>query len=443
MSEQPKPWANRIIGEGEEAPDQILANPMNWRKHPKYQKDALRGILKEVGWVQRTIINQRTGHLVDGHLRVETALEDGEPMVPVVYVDLSEEEEKIALASLDSISALAETDQDMINEIVQSVSVENEQLQEFLQGLFIDPNLEEEAEGEVEDDDAPDAQNATVSKLGDVWIMGEHRIMCGDSTSSDDVGTLCQGEPVDMVWTDPPYNVDYEGGSGLKIDNDNMSDDKFRQFLYDLFSAAFMWTKEGGPIYIAHADSEGFNFRGALTDSGWLLKQCVIWVKNSMVLGRQDYQWQHEPILYGWKPGAAHKWYGEFNKKTIIDDDAPTKEMDKSELVNEIKRLRNALNSSVIREDKPSRNTEHPTMKPVALILHMLKNSSTRGDRVLDLCGGSGSTMIAGHKIGRATRLMELDPRYADVIVRRYQKYTERAAVLESTGQEFDSIPAS
>lgn len=245
-----------------------------------------------------------------------------------------------------------------------------------------------------------------------------------------------------MVWTDPPYNVDYEGktSDALKIENDQMEDGTFRQFLRDIFTSAYTVTREGGPIYVAHADSEGVNFREALTEAGFLFKQCIIWVKNTMVLGRQDYQWQHEPILYGWKPGAAHKWYGEFNKKTVIDDTPSLKDMDKSELLAEAKRLRNALNASVVLEDKPSRSGEHPTMKPVGLILHMLKNSSVRGNAVLDLCGGSGSTLIAAQKTGRHARLMEIDPRYCDVIVRRFQEYTGTPGVLEATGQAFDAI---
>lgn len=433
-------WQNRITGEGVEDPTQLLANPYNWRKHPEYQKKALRGALNEVGWVQRTIVNTRTGHLVDGHLRVELALEDGAAEVPVVYVDLSEEEERIALASLDSITNLAETDQGMIESLLTITEVQNDDLAAFLDTLVHHAEVDEETEGETDPDAVPDVHGTRISQPGDIWLCGEHRVMCGDSTVWDDVERLCRDAAIDLVWTDPPYNVDYEGGTGLKIANDNMGNDQFRQFLHDAFTTAFMATKPGGPIYIAHADSEGYNFRGAMTDAGWDLKQNLIWVKNSMVLGRQDYQWQHEPILYGWKPGAAHCWYGEFDKKTVIDDCPNVKDMDKSELVNLVRTLRNALNTSVIREDKPARNSEHPTMKPVALIVHMLKNSSRRGDTVLDLFGGSGSTLIAAERLSRKSRLMEMDPVYCDVIVRRFMEYTEQEAYLESTGEAFSQI---
>lgn len=437
-------WQSRIVGEGTESPEQILANPLNFRNHPKHQKDALRGTLNTVGWVQRIIINKTTGHLIDGHLRVELAMDDGETEVPVIYVELTEREERIALASLDPIAALAEQDQDTLDELLDSIiDVEDDDLAAFLATLHSpEDGTEPVTEGLTDDDDCPDLGASHTSQRGDVWVLGNHRLMCGDGTSIDDVEALTDGEQVDMVWTDPPYNVNYEGKTkdALKIDNDEMDDGQFRQFLRDLFTTAFMVTKPGGPVYVAHADSEGVNFRSALMEAGFLLKQCIIWVKNTMVLGRQDYQWQHEPILYGWKPGAAHKWYGEFNKKTVIDDTPNIKEMSKGELVNQIRALQNALNTSALHFDKPSRNAEHPTMKPVELVAHMVKNSSRRGDQILDLCGGSGSTLIAAEKYGRHARLMEYDPRYADVIIKRWQDYTGQKAIHAGTGQCFDDM---
>jgi DNA modification methylase len=433
-------WQNRIVGEGMESPEQILANPMNWRVHPQAQRKALRGALQEVGWVQRVIVNRRTGHLIDGHLRVDLALEDGAAEIPVVYVDLSEAEERVALASVDSITALAETDQALLDQLVNGAQVEDQDLEAFLASLA--SVQEEETEGETDPDACPEPQPDPHSRTGDLWLLGDHRVLCGDSTRTVDVARLCDGQAVQMIWTDPPYNVDYEGSDGKKIQNDHMGDAQFRQFLLDAFSAAFLHLVEGGPIYIAHADSEGYNFRGAMVEAGFLLKQTLIWVKNSMVLGRQDYQWQHEPILYGWKPGAAHRWFGDFNKKTVIDDAPDLKAMDKGELLNEARRLRNALNTTVIREDKPKRNGDHPTMKPVALITHMLKNSSARGDQVLDPFGGSGSTLIAAQRLGRHARLMEMDPVYCDVIVQRWQDFTGQTAYHADTGQPFKKANA-
>ncbi|MEM0953316.1 MAG: DNA modification methylase [Pseudomonadota bacterium] len=433
-------WENRIVAEGLESPEQLLANPMNHRQHPKAQRDAMRGALNEIGWIQRIIVNQRTGHLVDGHLRVELALEDGVDQMPVLYVDLSPEEERKALASVDAITALAQVDQDAVNALVESVHAQDEDFDALLQSLVnFDPNPEEA--GATDDDHVPAATPRHRSKKGDIWILGNHRLMCGDGCSSADLTALCQGQQCDMVWTDPPYNVDYHGSDGKTIENDKMSDQAFRNFLQQLLAGAYAHTKEGGAIYVAHADIEAYNFIGALTESGWRYTQQLIWVKNAMVMGRKDYQFQHEPVLYGWKPGAAHRWYGEYNKKTVIDEDVDVQAMDTSELRNYVRELRNAANSTVVREDKPSRNSDHPTMKPVRLVLYFLKNSSLAGNTVLDVCGGAGSTLIAAHKLGRHARLMEIDPVYCDVIVKRWQEFTNQEAIHEDTGETFNGTP--
>ena len=431
-------WQDRIVGQGKENPEQLLANPQNWRIHPKHQQDALKGALDEIGWIQQVIVNQRTGHLVDGHLRVELSMREGETEVPVIYVDLSEAEEKLALATIDPLSAMAETDQGMLDRLIEDLEVNSDDLNSLLESLASQDLLDEPDDGLTDDDACPDPQEKTTSLPGDIWILGSHRLMCGDGTDTNQVEQLVQSEAVDMVWTDPPYNVDYQGGTDdkLKIQNDKMGDVQFRQFLRDLFTAACLWTKPGGPIYVAHADTEGVNFRSALIESGFMLKQCLVWVKNQFTLGRQDYNWQHEPILYGWKPGAAHQWFGEYNKSTVVDDEPDFRKMEKSDLVNHCRQLRNQLNTSIIREDKPARSAEHPTMKPVNLLVHMIRNSSTRQDRVLDLCGGSGSTLIACEKLKRQARIMELDPVYCDVIIRRWQEFTGQAAKHEN-GQEF------
>lgn len=224
--------------------------------------------------------------------------------------------------------------------------------------------------------------------------------MCGDSTNEDDVAKLMNGESADLLVTDPPYNVDYEGGTGMKIQNDSMSDEKFRSFLKDAFTNAINSMKAGAAFYIWHADSEGFNFRTACKEVGLQIRQCLIWQKNSMVMGRQDYQWKHEPCLYGWKEGAGHKWNADRRQTTILEFDRPTK----SDL--------------------------HPTMKPVNLISYQVRNSSEQGDLVLDLFGGSGSTLMACEQLGRTCYTMEYDPRYADVIVKRWENFTHKKAVL-------------
>ena len=270
----------------------------------------------------------------------------------------------------------------------------------------------EVTEGLTDPDDAPPLPDNPVTRPGDVWIMGKHRLMCGDSTSVDDLAKLTQGNLVDMWLTDPPYNVAYEGGTKekLTIKNDSMGDEQFRQFLRDAYTAADTVMKPGAVFYIWHADSEGYNFRGAAKDAGWAVRQCLIWKKSSLVLGRQDYQWKHEPCLYGWKDGAGHLWAADRKQTTILEF------------------------------DKPARNGEHPTMKPVALFEYQLLNNTKGGDIVLDSFGGSGTTLIAAEKNGRTAMIMELDPRYCDVIVKRYIDFTGQTAILEADGRTFDEV---
>ena len=267
-------------------------------------------------------------------------------------------------------------------------------------------------DGLTNPDDAPEPPPKPVSTSGDVWVLGQHQVLCGDSTDIDAVLEFMGGGRADCLITDPPYNVAYEGKTkdALTIANDSMDDAAFRQFLTDAFIAANAVMKPGAAFYIWHADSEGFNFRGACRDVGWRVRQCLIWVKNTFVLGRQDYHWRHEPCLYGWTDGGSHKWYGDRAQSTVLEF------------------------------DRPNRNAEHPTMKPVELIEYQLRNSTKSGDIVLDLFGGSGTTLIACEKAGRTARLVELDPKYVDVIVRRWQEFTGERAVHQATGRTFDEL---
>ncbi len=261
----------------------------------------------------------------------------------------------------------------------------------------------------------PEPPPVPVTVPGDVWWLGDHVVLCGDATRADHVANLCGDRLVDAVWTDPPYNVAYEGKAG-SIANDDMSSSDFRRFLVSAFSAAAAVMRAGAPIYVAHADTEGLNFRGAFRDAGFKLSGCLVWVKPSLVLGRSDYQWRHEPILYGWKPGAAHSWYGGRARTTVLEREAsPVQAMPDGSLqirvdgralvVTGEKLSIEALDESVLRFEKPARSDEHPTMKPVGLILEMLENSTAKGDLVLDPFGGSGSALIACHKAGRVARL--------------------------------------
>jgi len=251
--------------------------------------------------------------------------------------------------------------------------------------------------------------------------------MCGDSTDSDDVMQLMGNDKAQLIVTDPPYNVDYHGQAGT-IENDNMPEESFYNFLHDAFQNMYSTAEPGAAIYVFHADTEGVNFRKAFEDAGFMLKQCLVWVKNALVLGRQDYQWRHEPILYGWKDGAAHYFIDDRTQSTVIDYSAlpDLKKMKKDELLKFITEYLNNLDETpqtVIYCDKPLRSSEHPTMKPLPLLGKLISNSSKPGWIVQDLFGGSGSTMMACEKLGRTSRLMEYDPVYVDVIVKRYIKF--------------------
>jgi len=260
----------------------------------------------------------------------------------------------------------------------------------------------EETEGLTDEDAVPDVPDEPKTKLGDIYILGNHRLMCGDSTSIDSVEKLMNGQLADQLVTDPPYNIAYEGGSKKReqIKNDEMADEEFRQFLKDVYIAANAVMKAGAVFYIWHADTEGYNFRGAARDMGWKVRQTLIWNKDNSAFGRSDYHWKHEPCLYGWKEGAAHLWAADRKQTTVI----------------ECKR--------------PSKSDLHPTMKPVELMEYQILNNTKGSDIVLDLFGGSGSTMIAAEKIGRKSCLMELDPKYCDVIVKRWEDFTGKKAEL-------------
>lgn len=254
-------------------------------------------------------------------------------------------------------------------------------------------------------DDVPEVPEEAQSRLGDVWRLGRHRLLVGDATG--DLSTLMQGDTADLVLTDPPYNVNYEGGTGMKIQNDKMFSGDFRNMLEQAFGNCSAVAQAGAPIYVFHADTERVNFQTAAEAVGWTIRQNLVWVKNTLVMGRQDYHWQHEPIMYGWLAGAAHKWYADRKQTTVLEFDRPTR----SEL--------------------------HPTMKPVGLVAYLISNSTQSGGIVLDPFAGSGSTLIACHQTGRTARIVELDPKYADVILRRYMEHTGDTPTLESTGEKF------
>ena len=367
----------------------------------------------------RSIVIDEENRILAGNGTIEGAKAAGIKNVRVIETDGTEiiavkrtgltEDEKIGLALADNrTSDLSDWDRDMLQQLSEEHDIapwfDADDLAEIL------GTVEQlSAEGLTDADDVPEAPAEPITKPGDLWILGDHRLLCGDSTDTVALERLMAGANADLWLTDPPYNVNYEGktADSLKIKNDSMKDAEFRQFLKDVYIAANCFLRPGAVFYIWHADSEGYNFRGAAFDAGWKVRQCLIWLKSCMVMGRQDYQWKHEPCLYGWTEGAAHFWNSDRKQTTILEF------------------------------AKPSRNGEHPTMKPVDLFQYQMANSTKPGDIVLDSFGGSGTTMIAAERINRKARLMELDPAYCDVIVQRWQAFTGKLATLEENKEVF------
>lgn len=379
----------------------LKENPRNPNTHPSVQLELLAQIIKKTGWRAPITVSTLSGFIVKGHGRLQAAKLAGFKHCPVEYQTFEDEEEELAALLADNkLAELAEIDVEKLTEIFKDYEFEDLNLTGYSQEEYDDlVGVFEEAELLGDPDEIPE-EVETRCKPGDIWQLGNHRLMCGDSTIISDVEKLMNGSKADMLLTDPPYNVNYEGGTGLKIQNDNMEDGQFRQFLYDAFTTANIVMKEGAVFYIWHADSEGYNFRGACKDVDWTVRQCLIWNKNTMVLGRQDYHWKHEPCLYGWKEGASHLWASDRKQTTVIDF------------------------------NKPSRNGEHPTMKPVGLFDYQIQNNTKGGDIVLDLFGGSGTTLIACEQNKRIAYVMELDPHYCDVIISRWETLTGKTAEL-------------
>jgi site-specific DNA-methyltransferase (adenine-specific) len=390
----------------------LIPYAANSRTHSDAQVAQIAASIKEFGWTNPILIDG-DNTIIAGHGRLLAARKLGMEEVPAIVLDYLSKAQQRALVIADNQLALnAGWDIDMLK-----AEIEDLKLDDFILELlgfddkFLDGLLEPEpTEGLTDEDAVPDVPEQPKTVLGDVWVLCNHRLMCGDSTSIDHLEKLTDGSLVDMWLTDPPYNVAYEGKTkdALTIQNDSMTDDSFRQFLRDAYVAADSVMKPGAVFYIWHADSEGYNFRGAAKDAGWQVRQCLIWKKSTLVMGRQDYHWKHEPCLYGWKDGAAHLWATDRKQTTILEF------------------------------DKPSRNGEHPTMKPVELFEYQMLNNTKGADIVLDSFGGSGTTMIAAEKHGRHARVMELDPKYCDVIIKRWQDFTGKKAIHAETGEAFD-----
>lgn len=356
---------------------------------PEYEK--LKRSIEQFGYVEPVIWNKTTSHVVGGHQRLKVLLDMGITEVECVVIEMNEEKEKALNIALNKISG--DWDKDKLMLLIAD-----------LQGADFDVSLtgfdsaeldalfkDSLKDGIHEDDFDVDAelQKPALTKQGDVWMLGQHRLVCGDSTKADTFTLLMEGKLANLVVTDPPYNVNYEGSAG-KIKNDNMGNEAFYTFLLSAFQNTEVAMAEDASIYVFHADTEGLNFRKAFSDAGFYLSGTCIWKKQSLVLGRSPYQWQHEPVLFGWKKSGKHNWYADRKQTTIWEF------------------------------EKPKKNADHPTMKPVALVAYPILNSSLSNCIVLDPFGGSGSTLIACEQTDRICYTIELDEKYCDVIVRRF-----------------------
>lgn len=391
---------------------ELIPYDYNTKKHDGKQINNVAESIKQFGFVQPVVIDT-DGVIVIGHCRVLAAKKLGMSEVPCVCVDDLTPEQVNALRIVDNKSNESPWDMDLLSLELRGLD---------LSGFDFDFGVLEEDERPVVEVEAPDVEKEKepISKLGDIWQLGKHRLMCGDSTCLADVKALVGGEQMDMLLTDPPYNVNYEGTAG-KIKNDNMENDKFRRFLTDAFINAKEVMKPGAAFHIWHADSEGYNFRGACVDAGLKVRQCLIWVKNSLVLGRQDFQWKHEPCLYGENP--VDITFGDWDE----DEHMPALYGWKDGTHYWFK---NRKQTTILQFDKPSRSADHPTMKPVLLFDYEMKCNTKTGENVLDLFAGSGTTVMAAEQNGRNAFVMEYDPKYADVIIKRWEAFTGEKAVL-------------
>lgn len=415
---------------------QIYDKPLGWltpyENNPRNNDEAVEPVansISEFGF-KVPIVATSDGEIINGHTRWKAAKKLKLKTVPVIIADdLTEEQVRAFRLADNKVAEIAQWDIELLLSEIESVDNLDMTLFGFTDSDYtLDDFEDEETDTDISEDEI-ESEGDSVSSVeyGDIYQLGRHRLMCGDSTSAGDMKELVDGEKIDLYVTDPPYNVAYEGKTeeAMTIQNDSMDDASFRQFLRDAFSVADQHLKPGGAFYIWHADSEGLNFRAAVKETGWLLKQNLVWVKNSIVLGRQDYQWKHEPCLYGWKDGASHYFIDNRSLATVIEEDEEIlKEMTKGELISYIKSMQENSPTSIFYEDKPVRSDIHPTMKPLKLIARCVLNSSKKGERVLDSFNGGGSTLMVCEKTERIYYGMELDPVYVERTIKRWEEET-------------------
>lgn len=427
----------------------LLPHPRNPRTHPPEGSRAWETLRVSLDhdYFDPLVLNRRNGMLVSGHLRHKVLIASGYSHADVSVVEYDEPTHLARMIAANNL--LGDFADEVLSGLARDLELsglptalagwDEKELASFLDGPQLGPS--DDATTEVLVSEAEKLAEKWKVKSGEIWQINNHRLACGDCTQPETLEALLAGAAVDIVWTDPPYNVNYDSLQRRRAEldrergrvsntvpqeilNDDLSDAAYEELLVKAFTNAFSFVKVGGVIYVAHADSHGLLTRRAFAAAGWRIAQNLVWVKNAFTLGRQDYQWQHEPILYGWKPGGAHYWQGGYSQATIIDDEeTDLKKSSKDELVSLIQRLRNARDTSVIREPRNVSAALHPTIKPLALVARQIWNSSRPGENVLELFGGSGTTMAAAEQIGRVCYATELDPKFCAVILERMSAF--------------------
>jgi DNA modification methylase len=401
-----RPVRDRIVEFRRVRAGDLVPNPRNWRRHPERQRAALRGLLRDIGYADALIAREQDGELVliDGHLRHSL---DPDQVVPVLILDLSEKEADTLLATLDPLSAMAIPDPKPLTQLLDRVQTSNRAVAELLSSIARGAGLPGR-KSLTDPDSIPPLVGVPLVRRGELWLLGEHRLLCGDASSERDMARLTAGALVDVLWTDPPYGVSYRGKTkrALRIVGDDANE--LDTLLPATFRAIDKVLAPGAALYVMHpAGAASLMFGRAFVEAGWRLRQSLVWVKDRMVLGHSDYHYRHEPILYGYKPGGGrwgrgHRgWHGDNRQDSVLE------------------------------VARPAASRDHPTAKPVALVARCLANSASSGGAVLDPFAGSGSTLIACEQLGLHALLLEIDPAYCDVIIRRWEQHTGEMATLE------------
>jgi len=413
-------------------------NPRKFLQPGDVEFEKIRRSIQEFGYVDPIIVNQDFT-IIGGHQRATVLKALGYTEVDVVIVEVDKVKEKALNIALNKISGEWQMDKlkELLLELEQQIDLgitgfDDEEFKELLASM----DTQQAVDDDFDVDAALEEIEEPKSKRGDIYILGPHRLMCGDSTDPDDVAKLMNGKIADLIVTDPPYNVNFGDKAEMMnqyskshrnsnhILNDHMPSDQFYTFLIKMYELAYQFIKPGGAIYVFHSETERTSFSKAFTDVGFKLSQVLIWVKNSLVLSRQDYHWKHEPILYGWKEGSGHYFIDDRTQSTVMDSSENLEKLKKDELLEILKGFTASIQTTILYENKPTRNDVHPTMKPVSLVGRLIKNSSKARELLYEPFGGSGSTLIAADQLDRICYCMELDPKYVDVIIKRWEEHS-------------------